>query len=132
MKTNLRKGIYSIFIFLTMFMALNASEIKHISSEAEFNKIVNEGGVVVADFFATWCPPCKMLAPILKELAKDFGDKITVIKIDVDKNRELAIKYGISPIPDVRILKDKKEVEKIIGLHPKKYYYDLVAKYLKK
>jgi len=132
MKTNLRKVIYSIFIFLTMSMALNASEVQHISSEAEFNKIVNEGGIVVADFFATWCPPCKMLAPILKDLAKDFGDKVTVAKIDVDNNRELALKYGISAIPDVRILKNKKEVEKIIGLYPKKHYYDLVEKYLKK
>ena len=83
--------------------------LKHINNAAEYDEIIKESTVLV-DFFATWCGPCRMLAPVLEEIAEENPD-LTVLKIDVDEVSELAIRYGIQAIPTLMLFKDGKHVE---------------------
>ena len=81
----------------------------------EFNEIVNNSHkLVVVDFFAEWCMPCLMLAPVIEELAEQMPD-IKFVKLNTDENRELASKFRISSIPCLIIFKNGKEVDRIIG-----------------
>ena len=89
-----------------------------IVDSTNFEQEINNG-VVVVDFFATWCGPCKMLAPVFEEVAKDIGNKASFSKVDIDQCLELARKYGVSTVPTVMIFKDGKPVEKMVGFMPK-------------
>ncbi|MEG0166026.1 thioredoxin [Anaerorhabdus sp.] len=89
-----------------------------IINKNEFDEITKSGTVLV-DFFATWCGPCKMLAPVLEELATDFEGKAKVVKVDVDQEQELAMKFGIMSVPTMILFKNGEAVEKIQGFQPK-------------
>ncbi len=82
-----------------------------------FNEQIKEG-VVLVDFFATWCGPCKMQSPVLEELKEDRSD-VKVVKIDVDQETEIARLYGVMSIPTLILFKDGKEVAKNVGFMPK-------------
>ena len=86
------------------------------SFEAE---VIQSDKPVVVDFWATWCGPCKMLAPILGELAGDYGDKIKIAKLDVDANNVTAGKYNIMSIPALLFFKNGEVVDQIVGAVPK-------------
>lgn len=87
----------------------------HVNQES-FEKIIHDSSnPVLVDFWATWCGPCRMLAPVLEEVAGERQD-ITVCKVDVDEERELALEYGISSIPTLLVFKDGKVVKKSIGV----------------
>jgi len=77
---------------------------------------------VVLDFYATWCGPCKKIAPIIEELAAEFDGKIAVGKCDVDENDEIAVQYGIRNIPTVLFIKDGQVVDKHVGAAPKSLF----------
>ena len=74
---------------------------------------------VIVDFWATWCPPCKILHPILDEIAEDYDGKVAVCKVDVDQNQSLAQKYGVRSIPTVFIFKGGEIKDQVIGALPK-------------
>lgn len=76
-------------------------------------------GLVLADFWAPWCGPCKMIAPVLEELDSEMGDKVKIVKIDVDDNQETAAKFGVMSIPTLLVLKDGEVVDKVVGFQPK-------------
>lgn len=82
-----------------------------------FNEQIKEG-VVLVDFFATWCGPCKMQSPVLEELKEDRSD-VKVVKIDVDQETEIARLYGVMSIPTLILFKDGNEVAKNVGFMPK-------------
>ncbi len=94
-----------------------------IIKKDEFEKLVLNGkGKILVDFFATWCGPCRMLAPIMEELSKDYQ----VYKIDVDEEPDLAQKYGVMSIPCVVQFVDGEEKERLIGLQDKNEYLNLL------
>lgn len=85
---------------------------------SSFGDIVKEGSVLI-DFHATWCGPCKVLSPVIEELARDWNGKVKVIKIDVDKNQELAAKLAVQGVPTMMFFKDGKVVWRKSGALPK-------------
>ncbi len=97
----------------------------HITKE-NFNKEVMETEkVVLLDFWATWCGPCQMIAPILNEVAEECPD-ITVGKIDVDEEQELAMSFGITSIPTLIVIKNGKAVDKAIGMRAKNQIIEMI------
>ncbi|MBE5999358.1 MAG: thioredoxin [Lachnospiraceae bacterium] len=74
---------------------------------------------VFVDFYADWCGPCKMMSPVIDKLADEFDGKIKVGKIDVDENQELAVKYGVMSIPNMKFFKGGEVVDEVIGAIPK-------------
>ncbi len=91
--------------------------LQHFNEES-FDKALAQGGLLVADFWAEWCGPCKMLGPVIEQLADDFDGKAVVGKVNVDDEPELAQRYGIMSIPTVIFFKDGKEIDKKIGVMP--------------
>ncbi len=89
-------------------------------TDANFNEeVTTYNGVALVDFWASWCGPCRMVAPIVDELAVEYDGKVKIGKINVDENREVAGAYGVMSIPTLLILKDGKEVDRIVGFRPK-------------
>ncbi|HET7560461.1 MAG TPA: thioredoxin [Limnochordia bacterium] len=76
-------------------------------------------GIALVDFWATWCGPCRKLAPTIEELADEFEGKANVLKLDVDANPNTAMKFGVQSIPTLVIFKDGNEVQRLIGVQPK-------------
>ena len=83
---------------------------------------------VIVDFWAAWCGPCRMIAPIIEDLAGEYEGKIKVGKLDVDENQQTAIKYGVRSIPTVLFFKDGKVAETIIGAVPKSMFAEKITK----
>ncbi|MEF9990850.1 MAG: thioredoxin [Romboutsia sp.] len=97
----------------------------------EFESMVeNKDGIVVVDFFATWCGPCKMLAPVYDALAQDVEDRADFIKIDIDQSMPLAERFTISTVPTVVIFKDGKEMDRLVGFIPKENLKRKVEEYI--
>lgn len=101
---------------------------KILSSE-NFDETVSSG-VAVVDFWATWCSPCKMLAPIIEELSNDYDGKVTVGKVDVDDYPNIAQKFGVFSIPTVFIFKDGEIKERLVGFRAKSQLAEIIDKYL--
>ena len=98
---------------------MSASAPVHVS-DAEFGKTVLEAKQpVLVDFWAAWCGPCRMIAPFVEEIARDYAGKAVVAKMDTDANPQTPMKYGIMGIPTLIIFKDGKEVDRIVGAVPK-------------
>lgn len=98
-------------------------------SDQTFNNEVEGQGTVLVDFWAPWCGPCKMIAPILEELSGDLGDSVTIAKLNVDENPESASRFGVMSIPTLILFKDGQPVDKIVGLNSKDSLKNLIAKH---
>lgn len=88
------------------------------------SEVVKSDVPVLVDFWAPWCGPCKMIGPIIEELAGEFGDKVKIGKVNVDNNQDLAAKFGIRGIPTVMLFKGGESVNSFVGVRPKE---DLAA-----
>ena len=88
-------------------------------------------GVVVVDFFATWCGPCKMLAPVFEALGEEMKNEVSFLKVDIDKSLEIAQKFNISTVPTMMIFKDGKPVESLVGFMPKEKIKTKIKSHLK-
>ena len=82
-------------------------------------EVLQSNTPVLIDFWATWCGPCRMMAPVVEELAQNMGEAVKVCKIDIDQNPELAEKYGIMSIPTFIVIKNGSETARIVGVTPK-------------
>ena len=93
--------------------------IQHLSSQ-EFEEVINNSSkTILVDFFATWCGPCKMLAPVLEQVKDEVGDNVEIYKVDIDECMDIAKQFGIMSVPTMIIFKDGKEVDRLVGLRPK-------------
>ncbi len=101
--------------------------VKHINENEFENEVLKGNGVVVVDFFATWCGPCKMLAPVLEEV-QDEMKSVKIVKIDIDQNPDAAAEYGVKNIPTIKIFKDGKELTTNVGFMPKESLKDMIKK----
>ena len=90
-----------------------------INSE-EFNNLVeNTEGIAVVDFFATWCGPCKMLAPVFQEVGNEFEEKADFYKVDIDESLDIARQFSVSTVPTVIIFRNGEPIERLVGFMPK-------------
>lgn len=93
---------------------------------SNFLEIINKEKPVLVDFFAEWCGPCKMMSPILKEVKESLGDKVSIIKIDVDKNQSLAAKYQVRGVPTLALYKSGKQVWRESGVVQKRELVSII------
>ena len=102
----------------------------HMNAD-DFNTYVTEGkGAVIVDFFATWCGPCQILSPIIEQIAAEFDGKITVGKLDIDENLEIATAYQVNAVPTVMFFKDGQAVQTFVGVQPREVLVEAANKLL--
>ena len=107
------------------------SVIGSINSVEHFNEIIkmSDERLLVLDFYADWCPPCKELFPVLEKIGKENSDIVTIYKINIDRHRELANSFRVTGIPHVAFVKNKENVLSLTGLYPKKMYLNVIQQY---
>ena len=102
-----------------------------IINTSQFKESVEQNsGVVVVDFFATWCGPCKMLAPVFEQAGEEMKNDATFLKVDIDQSLEIAQQFRISTVPTMMIFKDGKPVETLVGFMPKERIVQKVKSHL--
>lgn len=131
----MKRKTFILTAILSLFLAIgnvaysgNDGKVKEVS-EKNFENSISKG-VVIVDFWATWCRPCLMQAPIFEEAAKEMKGKVTFLKIDVDKAKNVAAKYRISSIPTLIVFKDGKEVTRTMGTQQKENIIAVLNKVL--
>jgi len=89
-------------------------------NSTNFNEeVINTNKLVLIDFFATWCGPCKMLSPIISEIANEYSNNIKICKINIDENQDLALEFNITSVPTLVFIKNGKIVKSCVGFHSK-------------
>ncbi|MCX6282452.1 MAG: thioredoxin [Bacteroidetes bacterium] len=97
----------------------SSEKVKELTDQNFQNKI--KTGLVLVDFWASWCMPCKMMIPVLNEVAEETGDKVTIAKVNVDEQKATAAKFGIRSIPTMILFQNGKEVKRIVGVKSRDY-----------
>ena len=97
-----------------------------ILNKENFDEVINGTKPVLVDFWATWCGPCKMLAPTIEELATELEGEVVVAKLDVDQVQDIAMKYGVMSIPTMVLFKNGEEVRRTVGFQPKARILDFI------
>lgn len=93
--------------------------IKDIKTDEYFEEVVNTSGLVLVDFWATWCGPCRMVAPILEQLSEEYAGKLKIVKVNADEESELLDRFAISSIPTILVYNNGEVVRTIVGAKPK-------------
>ena len=102
----------------------------YIQDEAEFDTLLKAEAVFVVDCTATWCGPCKLVAPLMDQLAEEYGDRAKVFKLDLDANKAVAKRFGIRSIPAVMFFKQGELAETVVGAKPYEAFSSVLAQYL--
>ena len=108
-------------------MGTNALKVETATWDAE---VGTAPGLIMVDFWAVWCGPCQMVAPIVDELAGEYAGKLKVLKLNTDENPEIAGKYQIMSIPTILFFKGGEPVEKLIGARPKRQFKEIIDQLL--
>ena len=135
-----RFGANLIIIFLLAWMLCacqnsdsppSHSSIKKITGIEQLKTIIqsSDNGLVMIDFYADWCGPCRQLSPRLEKIALENGDKVTIYKLDIEKHKKIAAQYGVRSIPFVAFFKNKKIVHQLKGLYPTNAYLKVINKF---
>lgn len=99
-------------------------------TDQTFDQILRDNLLVLVDFWAEWCAPCRMIAPILEELAQSYAGQLLVAKLDVDENPKTAMRYRVMSIPTVILFKNGEPVEALVGARPKRDFEARIQKHL--
>ncbi|MFM8308935.1 MAG: thioredoxin [Microcystis aeruginosa] len=102
-----------------------------IQNETEFDSLLKSESVLVVDCTATWCGPCKLVAPLIDRLADDYSDRAKVFKLDLDNNKPVAKRFGIRSIPAVMVFKQGELIETLIGVKPYEEFTEAVERQLR-
>lgn len=94
------------------------------------SEVLHSDKPVLVDFWAAWCGPCRMVAPVIEQLAEQYAGKLKVAKLNVDENPEIAGRYNIMSIPSIYLYKDGKHVDGIVGARPKQSFEEVINKYV--
>ncbi|MDX2497010.1 MAG: thioredoxin domain-containing protein [Desulfobacterales bacterium] len=134
--------VVTVFSFLVMVSCGNNTDnqpqdsakdsvIGSINSLEQFNKIMetSKERLLILDFYADWCPPCKELFPVLEKIGKENRNIVTIYKINIDRHSELANSFRVTGIPHVAFVKNKENVLSLTGLYPKKMYLKVIQQY---
>ena len=108
------------------------SDVFQVTDENFDSEIINSDIPAMVDFWAAWCGPCRMVGPVVEELAKEYEGKVKVGKLDIDQNRETATKYQVMSVPTVIVFQKGKEVKRLVGFPGKAGYQELIDEVLKK
>ena len=101
------------------------------TTDAKFTDTVSESDkLVVVDMWAEWCGPCKMMEPVLEEIAEEYSDKLKVVKLNIDQNQDTPLKFGVMNIPTLIFFRDGKEIDRVIGAFPKKQLLNRIEPHL--
>ena len=103
---------------------------EYIADEAAFDTLIKDDSVVVIDCTASWCGPCKLVAPLMDQLSEEFDGKATVSKLDLDANKAVANRFGIKSIPAVMFFKNGELMDTLIGVKPYSTFSETVTSYL--
>ncbi len=101
-----------------------------IQNETEFDSLLTTESLLIVDCTATWCGPCKLVAPLIDKLADDFSDRAKIMKLDVDTNKSVAQRFGLKSIPAVMFFKQGELVETIVGVKPYEEFSGTLTKHL--
>lgn len=104
--------------------------VKEINDMVFKEEVINSSQPVVVDFWATWCGPCKMLAPVMEEVEKELGEKVKFVKVNVDENPESSLNYKIASIPTLMVFKDGNVVDTLVGFRPKQAIVSSLEKHI--
>lgn len=102
--------------------------LKHVTDDTLAQE--TDQGVVLIDFYADWCGPCRMIAPVLEDLATEFAGRASIVKINVDHAQGSASKFGITSIPTLVVLKNGKEVQRVVGVRDAEFLRGMIEQYI--
>lgn len=106
------------------------ADLIHVTDDDFAQEIERHQGVAMVDFWATWCGPCQVVAPIVEQIAKEYDGKVKVAKLDVDENQRTTMRFNVRSIPSILFFKDGKHVETVVGAVPKAYLVEKLARHV--
>lgn len=102
----------------------------NVTSENFESEVVNSGQPVLVDFWAEWCGPCRMVGPVIDELAEEYSGKVKIGKLNVDQQGDLAMKFRVMSIPTIMLFKNGEVVEKVVGVRTKEEFQNMIQKHI--
>ena len=106
------------------------SDLTQVTDANFATEVEQQKGLVVVDFWATWCGPCRMVAPIMEQIAGQYAGKVKVTKLDVDANQKTAMRFNVRSIPSILFFKDGRHVDTLVGAYPKPVFEQKIQQHL--